>query len=237
MGNYGQTFIRSRGYEETRNEIRKSKAIVAAYLEDDLNAWNAKEYNDITSKTKWKLYHMGNERTEDVDYGYDNETECFLVAATDTGGLTNARMHLNDDKWSIKYAFDPLVIQRPSSHTTVAEELYRAWLKLSNKSKFWEDDETLQKFAKWVDSASTYDCKFMILQHSDEYIRLISARTILDKLGKYYTKNYSGGQFASEKNSEDLDGLHASYSEKGYVTPNINSRNIANEYIPVATPL
>lgn len=220
----------------------KKKCIVAAYLPKDLNAWKRGDFRRLTPKTKWELFHLGTGRAESVSYGYDREEKCFMMAATDTGGLTNARL-CHDGSSKIKYAFDSLLLLTPEERqntSQVGEYLYDAWLRLSGRQQFYENDVTKSNFLKWVESAMMYECQFVFIEHEGETMKVMPAHKVFEKIGRYYVRNFSKSRddetYATQPSNRELRNLYLAFSEeKNYLTPNINQRNVNNEYSQTPT--
>ena len=204
-------------------DATKRKWIVAAYLEEDLAKFNRNELGSITKQQKWKLFHAGSETPEMVSYGFDAQNGTFKLAATDTGGLTNAHLRTPadlDDTNSVKTAGGETAL-----------ELYQRWLLLSRKPRFC-CGKAFESFETWLKQVRrNHGARILFYKVNDERKKLAKAEDVKSAIGAYYVRTHNKDDQSYARVMEDVKGLYASLDlEKGFLVANINRKNIQNEY-------
>lgn len=206
--------------EQHGKEAIKRKWIVAAYLKEDLEKFNRNDVDSISSNQKWSLYHAGSETFENVSYGFDAEKRIFKLAATDTGGLTNAKLRTPADlKNSVK-----------TKGNESARDLYKKWLELSEKQDFC-CGKAFYAFETWLDQVrSEHNAHILFYKVKDERKKLSRAQEVKSAIGSYNVRTYKDDlNYATRL--DNVDGLYSSVDvEQSFLVPNINNRNIENEY-------
>jgi hypothetical protein len=203
----------------------KHKVIVVVWERTDWMNLEEKKMANLTNVYKPELFHMGSKKVESVKYGYDAIEHKFSFAATDTGGLTNHHIQTNggDDT--------PWVFPTYSENRQAQTDVFTDWLMLSNKSSFHSVVQA--DFDDWYTSVTKpkvfKDPVFGHVQLKPGPLNVVHASDVKDATGVYYTRNYGGDDSRYANVVETLDTLYCAITDS-YITPNINDRNVHNEY-------
>lgn len=178
----------------------------------------------LPNKTKLDMYHIGNEQTDKVSYGLENDV--FFYPACDVGGLTN---YLHKVGTKPEFALDEHILYDPFSNSQHGP-LYEKWVELSGRDSF--TDDVKHGFDLWLKSLyhlpfGKMSINFVVLPTEQRMI--VHPELVKEKTGAYYTRVYGQGdeKYAQVSNG---DSLWCAVSET-YITPNINLKNLQNEYV------
>lgn len=210
--------LRSNKFKKYR--YTEYKTVLVAFYADHINS-SGRSFSS-TKEVRWNLYHFGNKRIESVSYGYNAGNPSkkeFRFAATDTGGLTNIAVPMNQG------GIPGLVgVADPSMSSYTA--MYNAWLKHSGKKRFV--NLSLRTFTEWIKSLPRGVMVAYVKKKPRE--RLIIPADLVHEVTKvYYVRNYGGDRDTAYAQSIDIfSGVYCCI-ETDRIIPNFNENNISNE--------
>jgi len=189
---------------------------------------NKPKLDELPEKQKFKLYHIGYDKLDNVTYGYSSDDKVFKHPGFDFGGLTNF-WQIPDKKYKT-YGNYKMDSDTPLSSMT--NDIYNQWKQLMKKDRFVGNIKL--GLNKWLKSVQ----KIMSKENMNGIIRLIklepkhrilaTQRYITKKYGNYYIKTYGKdpNKFAKKVNS----GKNLTIIDKNFMNTNINRNNVLNEY-------
>ena len=209
------------------------------------------ELVNIPEKHRIALYHMGNEKIEQVSLGYEEHPKqpgkkVFKHPATDFGGLTNVTQIIGEENITFENK-TPLVVNAKTSVSSCTEKIYKEWLVYSNKTAFYEKSHILKGLKAYIQSLVDFlkeNSSNITSAHIQFYalpteVRMVyTSKDIKKQTGTYYTRIYSGDEKKHAKTVRPNNKTFTTiaYSEnmkKPFITPNINMHNLMNEYVPM----
>lgn len=165
-----------------------------------------------------RMFHIGSGHVESVDHGRVGDEYWF--AATDTGGLTNARTPASRD--GIRGQIG--AVQRPPFS---ASRLYSEWRRHSGRDRFYGN--VFPKFQEWLRTIQGGYCLAFVRQREGERL-IVPASDVERRTGLYYLRDYSSdGPYATAATPEQVATLYCSVQESEII-PNFNRNNILNEH-------
>ncbi len=178
----------------------------------------------LPNKTKIDMYHIGKGDIDQVSYGLEDDT--FYYPACDVGGLTNYRHQLGTKP---NFVLDEHIIYDPYNDSQ-HNPLYEQWLELSGHDSF--TDDVKDGFKQWLHSLyhlpfAKMRLNFVVLP--PELRIIVKPDLVKEKTGAYYIRVYGQGNEHYAQIS-DGNGLWCGVSES-YITPNLNIKNLQNEYV------
>ena len=153
-------------------------------------------------------------------------TNKLIKSACDVGGLTNYRHKVGTKP---EFALDEHILYDPFSDSQ-HDPLYEKWIKLSGRDSFTDDIK--HGFDLWLKSMyhlpfGKMSINFVVLP--TELRVIVHPELVKEKTGAYYTRTFGQGdeEYAQVSNG---DSLWCGISET-YITPNLNDKNLQNEYV------
>ena len=209
--------------------VKRIKTIIFInFINDKRQFYNLVINNSIESlpiKHKIKLHHIGNNKLDGVSSGLDNNT--FYYPATDNGGLTNLKQKLGTKVTIKKIKFK----MTDKTNLKITNKIYSQWLKYSQKSRF--KGNIKPKLYKFIKSLKQYlicnyhNCYICFHTLPTEHRIIYTSHDIKKLTGKYYKRVFDKDYYAEEVKPNNK--LFCSIT-KDFITPNINTINILNEY-------
>lgn len=211
------------------------------------------ELVNIPEKHRIALYHMGNEKIDQVSLGYEEHPKqpgkkIFKHPATDFGGLTNVTQIIGEENITFENK-TPFVVNAQTRVSSCTENIYKEWLTYSNKTAFYEKKKShirkglkayIQSLVDFLkENSSNIKSAHIQFYTLPTEVRMIYTSTDIKKqTGKYCMRVYSGDEKKHAKTVRPNNKTFTTiaYSEnmkKPFITPNINMHNLMNEYVPM----
>jgi len=198
--------------------------LTAAEKELQQVALSAKD--ELPAKRSLKIFHCGRQALDGVSYGLDGDV--FKHPACDVGGLTNCKQKLGS---KVDFVGPTVNVENNDDLETQSVALYEAWEKVSKRAlpeSFKADLREILSSALAAFNSGGVTVRFFI--PPAEHRVLVMSSEVHRKTNKYYVRVFGGEDYARELDQgESTKDVFCAIS-KGYITPNINMRNIELEY-------
>merc|ERR1711971_1390879 len=154
----------------------------------------AGDRDKVPTKTKVKLWHIGNQGRDKVSYGLEDAT--FQYPCCDIGGLTNCSQQL---KSAPNFLNEKLATLTPDANVEMlAQELFQQWQALTERRV---PDTHQQELQKWLISVRdefkerpSVDLRFF--RPPAEHRVMVTSQDVLKAAGQYYVRVFGGDSHA-----------------------------------------
>lgn len=197
-----------------------------------------KKISQLPQVSYISLYHLGNQKLEDVKFGYDNSKKMFMFPGCDFGGLTNYRQKLGE---TCKLSKSGIKVSKDSSVHDILDKVYQLWKKRSQKERFYgQIKQKLQLFLssviQYLNSQSQFQNAIIKSWKLPSVHRIIyTSEDISKSMGKYYVRVFGKDDQHYAKKILPHKDVYCSVWKPEWeteirITPNVNKNNLLNEY-------
>ena len=197
-----------------------------------------KKISQLPQVSYISLYHLGNQKLEDVKFGYDNSKKMFMFPGCDFGGLTNYRQKLGE---TCKLSKSGIKVSKDSSVHYILDKVYQLWKKRSQKERFYgQIKQKLQLFLssviQYLNSQSQFQNAIIKSWKLPSVHRIIyTSEDISKSMGKYYVRVFGKDDQHYAKKILPHKDVYCSVWKPEWeteirITPNVNKNNLLNEY-------
>jgi len=220
----------------------KNKVVLAIdFLDKDnkpLSSYvDTAKQSKLPKKHNIKLYHVGYNKLDNVAIGV-NEHSRLIYPALDLGGLTYITENLTPYSKKLSFVPEKHTIDSNTKVTDVeVNKIYNKWLSLTKKKQFYEFNKADLK--KFLDSVSKYlkanhtkynGANLRFHKLPKEYRVIVTSADVQKLTGNYYQRIFGKGDQNHAKKIQPKSTLYCGITNT-YITPNLNKKNILNEYI------
>lgn len=201
---------------------------------------STQDVSSLPPKSKYKVYHSGKGKEDKVSYGYDDEDDVSKLIAIDLGGLTNLKIKPGETP---QFIGTTQTYMKGDSLEKYAGPLFAEWRNLSKTNigvqnlGSQEDEDNLKKVLNTIQNNFInkndfrgVEFKFKLQPPANRV--LVCPQDIVRLTGHYYVRDFGDKKvYATKATPSQLKTLYCAVDAKGFVTPNINDKNIKNEYV------
>jgi len=185
-----------------------------------------------------QLYHLGKKGKDGVKWGYSRKKNIIRIVGTDSGGHTNINFRPGPNEQKVPQLEDAEPVGKPLPYNSDADDLLEEWNQETKKALGTEEDMSgTEQFHEWVNDVREkfHDGTFRLYKMKPHNRFLMSARTVRTMMDRYYQREYNvEHKYYTEPKLQKLQDQYCSISfseaETPFVTPNINTNNLQNEY-------